>query len=214
MRAQAAWNVMTHIARTARPTSSSTRSRISAAALLVNVMARISSARAWRVRSRYAIRWVSTRVLPEPAPARMSSGPSPCVTASRWGGVRPSSRASIAARGGAGDEPLGEAGGIVADGSGPSGSSVRVMPEPMSLPDEVRSACARVAAQARHVRVIEAAIEPYAATLDSESPPAPDLDGTLEERAAFSLTLNAINFGSGWFPTLRKVAGKSGFWTV
>ena len=28
-----------------------------------------------------------------------------------------------------------------------------------------------------------------------------------EERAAFSVTLNAINFGSGWFPTLRKAPG-------
>ena len=36
----------------------------------------------------------------------------------------------------------------------------------------------------------------------------------LEERAAFSLTLNAINFGSGWFPTLRKAPGMSGFRTV
>ena len=83
MRAQAEWKVITHMARVARPTSSSTRSRISWAALLVKVMARISSARAWPVRSRYAIRWVRTRVLPEPAPARMSSGPSPWVTASR-----------------------------------------------------------------------------------------------------------------------------------
>jgi hypothetical protein len=31
---------------------------------------------------------------------------------------------------------------------------------------------------------------------------------------AFSLQLNAINFGSGWFPTLRKAAGMSGFRTV
>jgi len=65
------------------------------------------------------------------------------------------------------------------------------------------------------VRVVEAAIEPYARTLPPESPPAPDLaGGSLEERAAFSLTLNAINFGSGWFPTLRKPAGLSGFRTV
>jgi hypothetical protein len=84
----------------------------------------------------------------------------------------------------------------------------------VSLPDDVRSACARVAARARHVRIVESQIGPYAETLGSESPPAPDLDGTLEERAAFSLTLNAINFGSGWFPTLRKIDGKSGFWTV
>src|SRR3954468_24129681 len=97
MGAQAEWKVMTHMARVARPTSSSTRSRISCAALLVKVMARISSARAWPVRSRYAMRCVSTRVLPDPAPARMSRGPSPCVTASRWGSFRPSSRASILA---------------------------------------------------------------------------------------------------------------------
>jgi hypothetical protein len=78
--------------------------------------------------------------------------------------------------------------------------------------DAVRAAAARVAARARHVRIVEEAIEPYAATLPSESPPAPDLEGASpEQRSAFSLTLNAINFGSGWFPTLRKAPGMSGF---
>ena len=86
------------------------------------------------------------------------------------------------------------------------------MSEP--LPVAVRAACARVAARARHVRIVDEAIEPYAASLPAASPPAPDRDGTLEERAAFSLTLNAINFGSGWFPTLRKADGMSGFRTV
>jgi Queuosine salvage protein len=85
----------------------------------------------------------------------------------------------------------------------------------MPLPDDVRTACARVTGRARHVRIAREVIEPYAATLASVSPPAPDLEGaTLEERAAFSLTLNAINFGSGWFPTLRKKDGKSGYRTV
>jgi hypothetical protein len=85
----------------------------------------------------------------------------------------------------------------------------------MPLVDEIRAACAAVAGRARYVRIVEEAIEPYARTLPSESPPAPDLDGaSLEERAAFSLTLNAINFGSGWFPTLRKPAGLSGYRTV
>lgn len=85
----------------------------------------------------------------------------------------------------------------------------------MALPDEIRAACASVAARARHVRIVGEAIEPYAATLPAESPPAPDLEGaSLEDRAAFSLTLNAINFGSGWFPTLRKAPGMSGFRTV
>src|SRR5918999_145766 len=85
----------------------------------------------------------------------------------------------------------------------------------MPLPDAIRAAAAGVAARARFVRIAEDAIEPYAATLPAESPPAPDLEGAgLEERAAFSLTLNAINFGSGWFPTLRKAPGMSGFRTV
>ena len=85
----------------------------------------------------------------------------------------------------------------------------------MSLPDEVRAAAAHVAARARHVRVVEDAIEAYAATLPAASPPAPDVAGADDERrAAFSLQLNAINFGSGWFPTLRKPPGLSGFRTV
>ena len=86
----------------------------------------------------------------------------------------------------------------------------------MALPDDVRAACARVAAAARHVRIVDAAIPTYAATLPAASPPAPDLapGATDEARAAFGLQLNAVNFGSGWFPTLRKPDGLSGFRTV
>jgi hypothetical protein len=84
------------------------------------------------------------------------------------------------------------------------------------LTDEIRAACARVAAKATRVRVNEDAVEAYAAGLPSGSPPAPDLapGATDEQRAAFLLTLNAINFGSGWFPTIRKRPGMSGFRTV
>jgi hypothetical protein len=65
------------------------------------------------------------------------------------------------------------------------------------------------------VRIVAAAIPAYARSLPAESPPAPDLPGEgTEQRAAFSLTLNAVNFGSGWFPTLRKPAGLSGFRTI
>jgi hypothetical protein len=86
----------------------------------------------------------------------------------------------------------------------------------VGLTDEIRAACARVAAKARRVRIEEEAIEAYAAGLPSESPPAPDLPPGApdEERAAFQLTLNAVNFGSGWFPTLAKRPGLSGFRTV
>jgi hypothetical protein len=85
----------------------------------------------------------------------------------------------------------------------------------MSLVEEIRERAAWVTGRARHVHLDEDAVDAYAATLPAGSPPAPDLEGaSLEERAAFSLTLNAINFGSGWFPTLRKREGMSGFRTV
>ena len=85
----------------------------------------------------------------------------------------------------------------------------------MALTDDIRAAAARVAAAARHVHIEHDAIESYAQTLAAESPPAPDLEGAIAEaRAAFSLQLNAINCGSGWFPELRKPRGLSGFRTM
>jgi Potential Queuosine, Q, salvage protein family len=84
----------------------------------------------------------------------------------------------------------------------------------VALTDDIRAAAARVAAQARSVRIVDDAIEAYAQTLSAVSPPAPDIAGDDETRAAFSLQLNAINFGSGWFPTLRKREGMSGFRTM
>ena len=86
----------------------------------------------------------------------------------------------------------------------------------VALTDDIRAACGRVAERARHVRIVDDAIAPYAATLPAASPPGPDLPETEgeEARAAFSLQLNGVNFGSGWFPTLRKPPGLSGFRTV
>src|SRR6478672_2893398 len=88
MRPQAAWNVITHAARAGGPTRRSTRSRIAAAALFVKVIARISGGFAPAAASRCAMRRVSTRVFPEPAPAITSTGPSVVRTASRWAGLR------------------------------------------------------------------------------------------------------------------------------
>jgi hypothetical protein len=86
----------------------------------------------------------------------------------------------------------------------------------VSLTDDIRAACAAVAGRARQVRIREQAVKAYSATLPAQSPPAPDLaPGEPDERrAAFQITLNAINFGSGWFPTLRKAPAMSGFRTV
>jgi hypothetical protein len=91
---------------------------------------------------------------------------------------------------------------------------------PVSLPDQVRAGCAWVAERAGSVRIEAAAVEPYAAgipepaaVMDAADPdlnPGADREG----RAAFAVCLNAINFGSGWWPTIRKRPGHSGFFTV
>jgi hypothetical protein len=88
-----------------------------------------------------------------------------------------------------------------------------------TLTDEVRATCAQIAAQARHVRIdLDAAAE-----LEPAEPPALDperhyLEGSPADVADYMLALDAINFGSGWFPTLRKrTAGGepvSGYFTV
>jgi hypothetical protein len=87
-----------------------------------------------------------------------------------------------------------------------------------SVPDRVRAACARVAGLARSVAIEEPAIEPYAVALTAfPEPPSPALplpEGDRELRAAFVLCLDAINFGSGWWPTIRKRPGCSGYSTI
>jgi putative queuosine salvage protein len=88
-----------------------------------------------------------------------------------------------------------------------------------SLPDRVRDACRQVAAEARSVRIEEAAIEEYAAGLAGAPDPDPDpatelLEGDRETGAAFVICLDAINFGSGWWPTIRKRPGYSGYFTI
>ncbi len=86
--------------------------------------------------------------------------------------------------------------------------------------DVLRDACAEVASRAHFVRVNTDAIPAYAGALPlAEMPllvvPAVALGAAAQERrAAFCLTLDAINFGSGWFPTLRKRAGHSGYRTI
>ena len=88
-RAQVAWKVPIHIMWAAEPSSARNRSRISPAALLLNVTARISCGQAPRSTRRW-MRLTRTRVLPEPAPASTHSGPSPWSTAACCAGLRPS----------------------------------------------------------------------------------------------------------------------------
>jgi hypothetical protein len=87
-----------------------------------------------------------------------------------------------------------------------------------SVPDRVRVACAWVAARALSVKIDESAIPAYVETLSRDATgevPAPSLLGADREcRAAFAICLNAINFGSGWWPTIRKRPGLSGYMTI
>jgi Potential Queuosine, Q, salvage protein family len=81
--------------------------------------------------------------------------------------------------------------------------------------DDLRHVCALVAARATHVTIDERAIAAYAVDVRrSEVAGQPSADAPLEERAGAVLTLDAINFGSGWFPTLRKRDGLSGYNTI
>jgi Potential Queuosine, Q, salvage protein family len=85
----------------------------------------------------------------------------------------------------------------------------------MGLFDDVRSSCAAVAGSAQSVHIETerlGAVEPGPpAALDPE---AHYLEGSREDVIAYLLMNDAINFGSGWFPTLRKRDGRSGYFTV
>ncbi len=85
----------------------------------------------------------------------------------------------------------------------------------VALCDEVRTSSAGLARGASWVRIDVAALERI------EPGPAPELDplrhyleGSEADVAMYVLALDAVNFGSGWFPTLRKRAGCSGYFTV
>jgi len=85
----------------------------------------------------------------------------------------------------------------------------------VALTDDVRAACAEIARTARHVRIDEDRLD----AVDPGPPPELDrdrhyLEGAQEDVADFVLILDSINFGSGWFPTLRKRPGMSGYFTV
>jgi hypothetical protein len=90
---------------------------------------------------------------------------------------------------------------------------------PSSFSDHVREHCAAVAATARWVAIDEERLDAY----DLDGPPQdPDpldperhyLEGDRADVASYMLFVDAINFGSGWFPLLRKRPGSSGYYTV
>lgn len=92
----------------------------------------------------------------------------------------------------------------------------------MTLPmlEDIRTACRAVAADARYVHIVEDRLAAYAAELWNHSVAPPMVEpahhyvADPESTLAFFLTLDAINFGSGYFPYLRKRSGLSGYFTI
>jgi len=81
----------------------------------------------------------------------------------------------------------------------------------------LRDSCAEVARRARWVRIDDGALESFATHLSNRRPSPPGSDpahaslGDVRSTVAFVLTLDAVNFGSGWFPHLTKRPGMSGY---
>jgi hypothetical protein len=87
----------------------------------------------------------------------------------------------------------------------------------MRLCDEVRANAAAVNARATSVRIDDEAanrVELTEADRPQLDPTRHYLEGSPAAVATYLLTLDTINFGSGWFPTLKKRPNCSGYFTV
>jgi hypothetical protein len=89
----------------------------------------------------------------------------------------------------------------------------------MALLEEVRANCTAIAAAASHVKIdLDALAEIAPAAPPTLDPRCHYLEGEPADVADYMLALDAINFGSGWFPTLHKrsLDGRplSGYFTV
>lgn len=86
--------------------------------------------------------------------------------------------------------------------------------------EEIRQACRRVAQQAAQVTIVEERVGPYARELAEQPLERLQMDPRThflhrgEETVAFFLTLDTINFGSGYFPALIKPPDQSGYFTI
>lgn len=84
----------------------------------------------------------------------------------------------------------------------------------------IRARAADVSRAARFVRIDARALARLAErlALDPPAPPVWDVSthhrGSPRSTLAYVITLDAINFGSGWFPKLRKRDGRSGYFTL
>ena len=90
---------------------------------------------------------------------------------------------------------------------------------PLSLFENIRTACREVAERARYVHLKLDALPAYVALLPLRDlhptyDPVHHYLGPPDATATYVLTLDAVNFGSGYFPHLLKRPGMSGYFTV
>jgi hypothetical protein len=84
----------------------------------------------------------------------------------------------------------------------------------------IRVEAAAVAREAHFVRLDEARVASYAKSLELAGLPGPVYDtahhvvASPTETVSFLLALDTVNFGSGYFPHLRKRPGESGYFTI
>lgn len=90
----------------------------------------------------------------------------------------------------------------------------------MSIFDEIRQQARLVAEKAQHIRIHHDKLDAYIAALPLEKVDNPPLDPAVHyvgrewDTVAFFLTLETINFGSGYFPHLETHGHESGYFTV
>ncbi len=90
----------------------------------------------------------------------------------------------------------------------------------LGLLDQVRAAAKEVVAQATHIHLKSDRIPAYVQSFPVEQTISPQLDPRYHylshphESVAYILTLSAVNFGSGYFPHIRKRPNLSGYFTI
>lgn len=85
----------------------------------------------------------------------------------------------------------------------------------MRLTDEVRARTAEITQTATSVRIVPDRLAAIEVEPVGDPEPAHHLvEGNHEDTARYVLCLTAINFGSGWWPTIRRRPGMSGYYTM
>lgn len=86
--------------------------------------------------------------------------------------------------------------------------------------DRIREVCGQIAERAEFVTIDEERLTSYAASISDQDLVPPGINaehhylGHGENTGAYILTLEAINFGSGYFPALKKTVASSGYFTI